>query len=91
MTKTHVRPLGDNVLIEPQEIKKQTEQGIYLPESSSKEKPQGGTIIAVGESKDIKVKKGQKVLFRKYSGTEVKVDGTEFLIIKNDDLLAIIE
>lgn len=91
MTKTNVRPLGDNVLIEPQEVKKQTEQGIYLPESSSKEKPQGGTVIAVGESKDVKVKKGQKVLFRKYSGTEVKIDGKEFLIIKNDDLLAIIE
>ena len=91
MIKTTVTPLGDNVLIQPDEAKKQTEQGIYLPETSSKEKPQGGVIIAIGEGKDIKVKKGQKVLFRKYSGTEVKVDGEELLIIKNEDLLAVIE
>lgn len=91
MAKTTIKPLGDNVLIEPLAVKQKTEHGIYLPETSSKEKPQQGKVAAVGDSGDIKVKKGQAVLFRRYSGTEVKVDDKDFIIIKNEDILAIVE
>ena len=88
---TNVKPLGENVLVEPMQAKKKTEHGIYLPETSSKEMPQEGKVIAVGDSEDIKVKKGQVVIFRKYSGTEIKADEKELMIIKNEDILAVIE
>jgi chaperonin GroES len=88
---TNVKPLGENVLVEPMQAKKKTEHGIYLPETSSKEMPQEGKVIAVGDSEDIKVKKGQVVIFRKYSGTEIKADEKELMIIKNEDILAFIE
>lgn len=88
---TNVKPLGENVLVEPMQAKKKTEHGIYLPETSSKEMPQEGKVIAVGDSEDIKVKKGQIVIFRKYSGTEIKADEKELMIIKNEDILAVIE
>lgn len=91
MAKTNIKPLGENVLVEPMQAKKKTEHGIYLPETSSKEMPQEGKVIAVGDSKDIKVKKGQVVIFRKYSGTEIKADEKELMIIKNEDILAVIE
>ena len=91
MAKTDIRPLGDNVLVEPAKVQKQTEHGIYLPETSTKEKPQEGKVVAVGDDKGIKVKKGEKVIFRRYSGTEVKVDGKEYMLIKNEDILAVIE
>jgi len=91
MAKTNIKPLGENVLVEPMQAKKKTEYGIYLPETSSKEMPQEGKVIAVGDSKDIKVKKGQVVIFRKYSGTEIKADEKELMIIKNEDILAVIE
>lgn len=87
----NVKPLGENVLVEPMLAKKKTEHGIYLPETSSKEMPQEGKVVAVGDSEDIKVKKGQIVIFRKYSGTEIKADEKELMIIKNEDILAVIE
>jgi len=90
MRKTIVRPLGENVLIKPEKQESKTNAGIYLPESSSEEKPQQGKIIAVGNSKEIKVKKNQKVIYNRYSGTEVKVDGEDCLIVKNEDILAVI-
>ena len=79
------------MLVEPMLAKKKTEHGIYLPETSSKEMPQEGKVVAVGDSEDIKVKKGQIVIFRKYSGTEIKADEKELMIIKNEDILAVIE
>lgn len=91
MEKTNVKPLGENVLIEIQAVKNKTAQGIYLPESDKKETPQEGRIAAIGESKDIKVKKGQVVIFRQYSGTDIKVNDKKYLLIKNEDILAIIE
>ena len=91
MQSAKVKPLGENVLIEPQEAKKQTAQGIYLPESGSGEKPQEGMVIAVGEAKSIKVKKGQRVIFRPYSGTEVKVGEQNYMILKHEDILAVVE
>jgi chaperonin GroES len=90
MKKASIRPLGENVLIKPEKADKKTDSGIYLPENASEEKPQQGRVIEIGESKEIKVKKNQKVIFNRYSGTEVKVDGEEYLIVKNEDVLAVI-
>jgi chaperonin GroES len=90
MKKEKIMPLGENVLIEFQVEKKKTDFGIYLPETSSKETPQEGKIVAIGESKDIKVKKGQVVIFRPYSGTDIKLDGKKYMILKNEDILAVV-
>ncbi|NOZ63924.1 MAG: co-chaperone GroES [Caldiserica bacterium] len=93
-----VRPLSDRVLIKRLEEESKTEGGIYLPETA-KEKSQKGEVIAVGEGKRLKngkivalsVKKNDKVLFDKFGGTEVKVEGEEYIILKEDDILAVIE
>lgn len=84
-------PLGENVLIKPEKPEKKTKAGIFLPESASEEKPQEGKVIAVGDSDKIKVKKGQRVIFEKYSGTDIKIEGEECVIIKNENILAVIE
>ncbi|MFH0969585.1 MAG: co-chaperone GroES [Patescibacteria group bacterium] len=90
MKKLTVKPLGENVLIKPEKSDKKTDSGIFLPENASEEKPQQGKVIEVGDSKEIKVKKNQKVIFNRYSGTEVKIEGEEYLIVKNEDVLAVI-
>ena len=92
------RPLGDRLLIKPKPREETTKTGIVLPDSA-KEKPQEGKVISVGPgAKDEKgkiilmeVKKGDVVLYSKYSGTEVKIDGEEHLIVKEDDILAIVD
>jgi chaperonin GroES len=92
------KPLGARVVIEPIEQDEVTPSGIVLPETA-KEKPQKGTVLAVGpgdrdEDGDripMDVKKGDVVLFAKYSGTEIKVDGKKLLILRESDLLAIVE
>ncbi|MEJ2706678.1 MAG: co-chaperone GroES [Anaerolineales bacterium] len=91
-TKLKVQPLGSRVLLKPEEeSESRTSSGLYIPETA-KEKPQTGFIIAVGdEEEDIKVKVGQKVLFPKYTGTEIKLDGEDHLIMDADDILAIIQ
>lgn len=89
--KTSIKPLGENVLIQIVSPNAKTKSGLVLPETMSKERPQEGLIVAVGESKEIKVKKGQKVIFAKYTGTEVKVNESEYLIVKNEDILAVID
>jgi chaperonin GroES len=91
MSKTNVKPLGENVLIAPEQPEKKTSAGIYLPESASGERPQQGKVIAVGESDKIKVKKGQTVVYNRYGGAEVKIDGEEYLIVSSKDLLAIVQ
>ena len=86
-----VQPLGTRVLIRPEEEEARTSSGLYLPETA-KEKPQKGVVVAIGdEEEDIKVKVGQKVLFPKYTGTEIKIDGVDHLIMEADDILAVIE
>lgn len=92
-----VRPLGDRVVIKRLEAEETTKSGIVLP-GAAKEKPQEAEIVAVGpggviDGKEIKmeVKVGDKVLFSKYSGTEVKIDGEELLIIRQEDILAVVE
>ena len=88
---TKVQPLGQNVLIETQEADKKTNAGIYLPDNASEEKPQEGKVVAIGDSKEINVKKGQKVIYSRFTGNEVSIDGKEYLIVKAEDILAIIE
>ena len=91
------KPLGDRVLVKPLEAKEQTKGGIIIPDSA-KEKPQEGEIIAVGEGKKdnagkvtpLTLKASDKVLYGKYSGTEVVIDDQEYLIVKEDDVLGIV-
>jgi len=85
-----IKPLGERIVVKPMKQEEKTEGGIYLPETASKEKPQRGDVIAVGA--DFKgVKKGDKVIFAKYGGTEIKVDDEEYLVLGEDDVLAILE
>jgi len=92
-----IKPLGDRVIVKPSEAEEQTEGGIILPDTA-KEKPQKGEIIAVGPGKKsdtgdtipMEVKKGDQVLYGKYSGTEITIEGDEYLIMHENDILAII-
>ena len=93
-----IEPLADRVLVKPMEAEEKTKGGIVLPDTA-KEKPQQGEVVAVGkgktlengETKPLEVKVGDKVLYGKYAGTEVTIDGEEYLIIREDDILAIIK
>lgn len=87
-----IKPLADRVVVEPREAEEKTASGIYIPDTA-KEKPQRGTVVAVGGgTKDItmEVKVGDEVLYGKYSGTDLNVDGKDYLIMKQSDILAII-
>jgi chaperonin GroES len=93
-----IKPLQDRVLIKRIEEEEKTKGGIIIPDAA-KEKPQEGKVIAVGDGKTLEngtkapltVKVGDKILFGKYSGTEIKVDGEEHLILREDDILAIVK
>ena len=95
----NIKPLGDHVLIEPLPQAEKTKGGIFLPESAEKERPEQGQIVAVGPGKKLisgkiiplNVQVGDKVLFTKYGPNEIKVDDKEYLIAKEEDILAIIE
>jgi chaperonin GroES len=91
MKKETIKPLGENVLVKPLKADVKTKSGIVLPDTVSEDRPQEGRVIAVGDDKKIKVKKNQKVIFAKYSGTEIKMDNEEYLIMKNEDILAVVE
>lgn len=87
-----IKPLADRVLIEPKEAEEKTASGIYIPDTA-KEKPQRGTVVAVGSgTKDVtmEVKVGDEVLYGKYAGTELNVDGKDYLMMKQSDILAIV-
>jgi len=87
-----VKPLQDRVLIEPKEADEKTASGLYIPDTA-KEKPQRGKVIAVGSGKKdepMEVKVGDEVLYGKYSGTEISVDGSDYLIVRQSDILAIV-
>ena len=96
--KTKLRPLGDRVVVKPSEREEMTKSGIVLPDTA-KEKPQEGTIIAAGPGKilddgkreTMDVKTGDKVLYAKYAGTEFKIEGEDLLIVKQSDILAVVE
>ena len=96
----NIQPLSDRVVIEPLQDKGgKTKSGIYLPETVDKERPEQGVIVAVGPGKlsdegkrmALGVKKGDKVLFTKYGPNEIKVDGKEYLIAREEDILAILK
>lgn len=97
-TSTKLRPLADRVVVKVLESEEKTKGGIFLPDTA-KEKPQQATVVAVGPGKTldngskatVDVKEGDIVLFAKYSGTEVKVDGVEYLVIAEKDILAVVE
>ena len=87
-----IQPLSDRVLVEPQAAETKTASGLYIPDSA-KEKPQQGKVVAVGKGNkdhEMTVKVGDTVLYGKYSGSELKFDGKDYLIMKEDDILAII-
>ncbi len=94
---TNIRPLGEKVLLKRLEAETTTAGGIVLPDSAQ-EKPQRGTILAVGDGKvlddgtraDFQVKKGDKVLFSSYAGTEIKIDSEEYMLMDESDILAIL-
>jgi chaperonin GroES len=85
--KLNLQPMGTRVLIQPLEQESRTTSGLLLPETA-KEKPQTGLVVAVGEDEEFKLKVNDKVLFAKYSGTELKMDGTEFLLLEASNVLA---
>lgn len=91
MKKEIIRPLGENVLIKVVKNVAKTKSGIVLPETANEEKPQEGKVVAISDDKKIKVRKNQRVIFAKYSGSEIKIGGEDYLIIKNEDILAVIE
>ena len=87
-----IKPLADRVVIEPREAETKTAAGLYIPDTA-KEKPQQGVIVAAGPGKKdepMEVKVGDQVLYGKYSGTEVTVDGRKLLIVRQSDILAIL-
>ncbi len=96
-TKVNIKPLGDRVVIRPAQREEVTASGVILPDTA-KEKPQRGTILAVGPGKvgdngqrtALEVTEGSEVLYAKYAGTEVKVDGEDLLIVSEKDILAIV-
>ena len=97
-TEVKIRPLYDRIVVRRKESKEQMRGGIYIPDTA-KEKPQEAEVVAVGEGKyddngkriKLEVKKGDTVLIGKYSGTEIKIDDVEYTIIREDEVLGIVE
>lgn len=98
MASNKIRPLQDRLIVERIEGEEKTISGLYIPETA-KEKPQKGKVIAIGKGKvredgtiqPLDLKSGDFILFGKYAGTEVKIDGNEYLIMREDDVLGVIE
>jgi len=94
-----LKPLNDHIIVKPASKEEKTSFGIILPETANKEKPEKGEVIAVGPGKFLEngtraamsVKPGDKVVFTKYSPNEIKIDGTEYLVLSESDVLAVIE
>lgn len=88
----NIRPLADRVLVEPKAAETKTASGIFIPDTA-KEKPQEGTVVAAGNGKKdepMELKVGDKVLYGKYSGTEISVEGKDYLMMRQSDILAIL-
>ncbi len=98
MGKLKLRPLGDRIVVEPLEAVEKTKGGIILPDTA-KEKPQEGKVVAAGKGKTdengklvaMEVKVGDKILYGKYAGTEVTIDNVEYMILREEDVLAVVE
>ena len=92
MANVNIKPLADRVLVQPMEAESKTASGLIIPDTA-KEKPQKGTVVAAGpgtKDEEMQVKVGDVVLYGKYSGTELHVDGTDYLMMKQSDILAVI-
>ncbi len=92
MGKLNIKPLADRVLVEPAAAETKTKGGIIIPDTA-KEKPQKGKVVAVGKGKKkepLTVKVGDSILYGKYAGTEINVDGTDYLIMRESDIFAIV-
>lgn len=89
--KLGIKPLGDRVVIQPVQEESRTDSGLYIPDTA-KEKPQTGVVVAVAESEDdyISVEVGDKVLFPKYTGSEISMGGEDYIIMDFEDLLAVL-
>ncbi|NBB75235.1 MAG: co-chaperone GroES [Bacteroidetes bacterium] len=92
-----IKPLGDRVVVRPKPAEEKTDSGLYIPESA-KEKPQKGTVVAIGPGRvengtqiDLTVEEGDEVLYGKYAGTEVTIDGEDMLIMRENDIFGIVE
>ena len=92
MSEVKIKPLADRVLVEPQEAEEKTASGIIIPDTA-KEKPQRGKVVAIGtgtKDESMEVKVGDTVLYGKYAGTELNIDGKDYLIMRQSDILAVI-
>jgi chaperonin GroES len=92
MSQVKIKPLADRVLVEPLAAEQKTASGIIIPDTA-KEKPQRGKIVAVGKGKKdepMELKPGDEVLYGKYAGTEITIDGKDYLMMRQDDILAVI-
>jgi chaperonin GroES len=92
MANVNIKPLADRVLVQPMEAESKTASGLIIPDTA-KEKPQKGTVVAAGQGtkdEEMQVKPGDVVLYGKYSGTEINVDGTDYLMMRQSDILAVI-
>ncbi|MEX2569574.1 MAG: co-chaperone GroES [Cyclobacteriaceae bacterium] len=92
MSKVNIQPLADRVLVEPAAAEEKTASGLYIPDTA-KEKPQKGTVVAIGSGKKdepLTVKVGDTVLYGKYAGTELSVEGADYLIMREADIFAIL-
>jgi len=95
----NLKPLSDHIIVKPMAAETTTKSGIVLPDTIDKEKPEQGEVVAIGPGKllesgslaPVSVKVGQKVMFRKYSPDEIKVDGVDYLVIRESDIMLIIE
>ena len=84
------KPLGERALVKMVEREETTESGIVLPDTA-KEKPQTAEVVAVGDAEEVKVSQGDVIVFAKYSGTEIKLDGEDYMILDADDILGVVE
>lgn len=93
-----IRPLYDRLVVEPQELETKTAGGIYIPDTADKDKPMKGTVIATGNGKctdgkiqPLQVKVGDEILFGKYAGTNIKLDEKEYLVMREEDVMGVLE
>ena len=98
MSKSKIRQLADRVVVQPRELETTTAGGIVIPDTADKDKPIQGTIIAIGNGRfvdgkmqPLQVKVGDKVLFGKYSGTNIKLDAQEYLVMREEDIMGVLE
>lgn len=93
-----IRPLADRIIVEPKELESKSAGGIVIPDTADKDKPMEGTVIAIGNGRYIdgklqplQVKEGQQVLFGKYAGTNIKLEGKEYLVMREEDVMGVLE